>query len=320
MPEKAVFTHADVAAIHDKNAQAPTDLAAMVADGMNEMVVNGEDPATFNNPESESELESEPEAKPEVDEVLEQAIAKGFDPDYEGEDAKTAEEFLTYGEALEDKKKTDRQERQLRDRLDRLEVERSILAESDAANLRQRMLDLTNLHKDAVEEADYTQVTAIQKQMDETKLQLQRVNLLTDKIPPASKGAAKIDEEAQSIISDFETKNKWIQDGDEADTQYAQFIFNKTLGESQLEGQSERVEEAIAAVKVAIPHRFKSVNKARSKAADSSKGKGRTPKSSQITERDLSREELNAFKAFKRAGVYKTPGEYHKEMIEGVKK
>lgn len=319
MPEKAVFTHADVAAIHDKNAKAPTDLAAMVADGMNEMVAKGEDPATF-SPELESESESESEEESGVDEVLEQAIAKGFDPDYEGDDAKTLEEFIEYGEALQEKKEQDRQERQLRDRLDRLEVERSILAESDSVNLRQKMLDLTGLHKDAVEDADYAKVTVIQKQMDETRLQLQKVNKLTTPVASPTKQSAKIDDEAQSLIDNFEAKNKWIANGDEQDTQYAQFIFSKTLGQSQLDDQTERVQEAIDAVKTAIPHRFKNTNKARSQAADGLRGKGRTPKASQISERDLSREELNAFKAFKRAGVYTTPGEYYKEMIEGVKK
>ena len=319
MSEKAVFTQADVNALHDKNAETPVDLAAMVASGMNDMVANGEDPATFSEPEEEFKTEQEGEQEGEVDEVLEQAIAKGFDPDYEGEDAKTAEEFIAYGEALEEKKATDRKARQLDDRLERLEVERSILAESDAANLRQRMQDLTSMHKDAVEEADYGQVTAIQKQLDETRLQLQRVNKLTEKVQPPSKQTASVDEDAQDLINDFEAKNKWIQDGDDKDTQYAQFVFNRSLGQSQLEGQSERVEEAIDAVKDAIPHRFKSVNKARNKAAENSKGKGRSPKASQVTERDLSREELNAYKAFKRSGVYNTPGEYYKEMVEGVK-
>lgn len=317
MPEKAVFTHADVAAIHDKNAQAPTDLAASVAEEMNKMVENGEDPATFNNPESESE--SVIESEPEVDEVLEQAVANGYDPDYEGDNPKTPEEFNAYSDKVSEEKARKVQDRATQSRLDKLEGERAVLAETDASNLRQKLVDLTSLHKDAVEEADYDQVTSIQKQMDETRVKLHNVNSLA-KPPPVSKGPAAIDEGAQTLINDFEAKNKWIQNKDEADTQYAQFIFNKTLGNSQLNDQSERVEEAIDAVKAAIPHRFKSTNKARSQAASSLKGKGRTLKASQVTERDLSSEELKAFKSFKRAGVYKTPGEYYKDMVEGVKK
>jgi len=295
MPNSAVFTQADREAA--QTAETPKD-----------------DNPELDNLEEEVQHEmAEPE---KVDEVLEQAIARGFDPDYEGDDAKTAAEFIEYGEVLDEKKSQDRKERQLRDRLDRMEVERSILAESDSVNLRQKMLDLTSLHKEAVEQANYDDVQMLQKQMEQTKFQLRRVNEIAGS--PQSKNTASIDEDAQVLIDKFESKNTWIKNGDDADTQYAQFLFNKSLGQSQKENQSDRVEEAIEAVKAGIPHRFKQTNNARKQAADSSKGKGRQPKASQITEKDLSREELTAYKSFKRAGIYKTPGEYHKEMLGGV--
>lgn len=316
MPEKATYSNADLRKSKTEDKPSPP-LAETVAAEMNAMVAAGEDPAIYERPEDETVSEIDPEE--EVDEVLEAAIARGYDPDYKGDDAKTLEEFTAYGEALDKKQKDERDDRELRDRLDRLEVDRRVLAESDASNFRQKIMDLSKLHKEAVEEGDYDRVTAIQKQLDETKTQLFKINNLTKaNTSPRESTVGNIDREAQNIINDFEAANPWLDNGSDTDTQIAQTVFNKYLEDHPSLDQSEMVNGAIAAVKEKLPSRFKRVNKARAKPSDSVKSRGRTPKASQISEQNLSTEEMNAFKAFKRAGTYNTVQEFYAD-IAGAK-
>lgn len=318
MTESATYSMADMA--KEKGEDTPVNLADEVAKEMNQMVADGEDLSTYNGPgEATQEAAQEPtqEADEEVNEVLEDALSKGYDPDYEGDDAKTPEEFVAYSDDLNLKKAQERENKEYKKRIERLEKEKSVLAENDASNLRQKILDLGKFHKEAVEEGDYDRVTAIQKQMEETKSQLYKVNQLTNtETGRQSDTSPGISEGAQTIIDDFEADNTWLADGNDVDTQIAQTIFNKYLVDNPSNNQVNMVRGAIAAVKDKLPSRFKQINKARNKPSDSVKGKGRTPKASQITERDLSQEELSAFKAFKRSGTYKTVQEFYTDIKE----
>ena len=242
------------------------------------------------------------EANEEVKEnpVLEIAKELGYNPDFEGENKKTPEEFILYSKDIE--KKQSGTIRGLIGTVDKMSKEFVAVQETfantidsqnarHAEELKKEKAQLETKFETAVDEADIVEAKKIQKELKEVEIK-QAQNLKKDP-PPVNADQAYFDK--------WRDKHIWIDDDKKAQAEFKKAHIDLLTEHGEGRGAEFELAYIEKKLKEKMPAKFGLKPKDTPPAGDIGEGKSTTKISKDLKVNDLNSEEKALFTKFKKA-------------------
>lgn len=265
------------------------------------------------------------------------AMEQGWDPDYDGEDAVSAKEFIARGSFFTKIKSQNKTIRSQADQLAKQKEQMQFLMERNKAAIEvgynKALDDLRAQKHEAMEERDYTKVDAIDDKINDLREQHQKDKAKIDEFTAKDDDAVDPDEDTKKLvaqqINDFKTKHPWYDeasdDFDDEMSDIADVIgkryLNKHGVEDDVSGVLGHIEKQM---KKRFPDYFKEDDKApRRKQRQRVEGGGRRPPSRQqqrdngkYTVEDLDADERAIVRSMVRAGTIESEQAYVDQIAE----
>ena len=278
-----------------------------------------EDEADWQQDESSDELQESQEdvVQEELlddtseEDILQEAMKKGYDPNYKGRNRKTPEQFLRDGTYIDqisnlskENKQMSRRQEELTDHISRLT---KLLNDRENKTIDRDLAYHKEALKESYQDGDDTRIALIEQEIE--NLKQQKANLETFNQEPTSQ---RLSDEAQS----FHQRNQhWLNDPSAEGRMMNAYAHSRDVELSNSGYSAAEVANQVEAeLKQRFPHRFPRTGERREVPKVSATTERRSPKRSRAVKMsDLSPAQQDAARYFESMGLM-TKEEYIKQL------
>ena len=263
----------------------------------------------------DTQVEAKEEAPPEPNEIGQIAVELGWNPDFKGEGAKTAKEYILNSRAIQDtqkrqnerlKKQNEAKDAEHRANIQKLYEHQKAVRDAEVGRLQAEIADLKEQREKAIDDGDSKAVKRLDGKIDK----------ITRSVPPEPpKPVATAPNWDPAEVDEWMAERKWTKDeevGAFLNEYVAEFVETKDGKPVRIKGDIHRILSAAERkAKELYPEKFE----AKPKAAPVEGAKARPSGTKKTSFDELPADAKKIYREFKDMGVEMTQEEYTKDWL-----